>query len=435
MRNIVCIATTLMLLSACDWLGGEEEKAAKLEGTRYDVLVGEGALQADEATADYLVDVPQAQGNTAWESRQDALDFGALRVKNLREVAEITVGEGADFEQGLAPAPVVAQGLLIAMDASGVISAHPLKDLSQTAWVNSDGVEEDAPAMLGGGLTAHKNTLVAGTGYGRVLAVNLKNGKTLWKARAGAPVRGAPAVSNETVIALTADNRTIALRAADGQPRWEHRGIYENAGFFSMTSPIISDGIALVAYSSGEVFALRLETGNPAWTDTLSSNDRTNAAAAFAGVNADPAVQDGVAYVVSAAGSMVASAVLNGRPLWQQEVSALVSPWPAGNVVYVLTAQQQLAALLKRDGSVRWVKNLAEKDDDGKLLTPKRFAPILVNNTVLVVDDVGRILRFDAASGKRLPTVEIEEGVAASPIVAQGTLYLLFRDATLRAFR
>ncbi|MGL1278549.1 outer membrane protein assembly factor BamB family protein, partial [Vibrio parahaemolyticus] len=78
------------------------------------------------------------------------------------------------------------------------------------------------------------------------------------------------------------------------------------AGYYSTTAPVISDGIVVAAYSSGEVFALRAETGSVLWSDTLGSNDRTRADAVFNGIDADPIVQDGVVVVTSASGAMQA---------------------------------------------------------------------------------------------------------------------------------
>jgi len=253
--------------------------------------------------------------------------------------------------------------------------------------------------------------------------------------RLGAPVRGAPAATDDTVVVLTADNQTIALRAEDGQSRWEHRGIRENAGFFSTTSPVIAEGMAIIAYSSGEIFALRVETGSPVWSDMLIGTNRTSASAAFAGINADPVVQDGVVYIVSAAGGMTANALLNGRPLWQQEVAAHVTPWPAGNMLYVLTAQNQLVALLKRDGRVRWVQDVSVRDEDGHDITPKLFAPVLANGHVLIADNAGTLRRFNAMTGKPQDAVEIDEDAASSPVIARDTLVLITRDAALKAYR
>jgi outer membrane protein assembly factor BamB len=427
----------MLLLAGCDSISeiGAEEKPEKLEGTRYEVLVGVGQLTANEDVQDFPIDIPSPQKNSHWLNHQDGSEGGNLARKAHAKEFSATIGDGYNFDQGLAASPVVAAGKVFAIDGAGFISAHRVEDVSNTLWVNEDVSEKDTPNMLGGGLTVAGDTLYVGTGYGRIAAINTANGKTKWNVRLGAPVRGAPAASGETVLVITADNQTIALRAADGQPRWEHRGIRENAGFFSTTSPVIAEGLAIIAYSSGEVFALRLETGNPVWGDNVQGTNRTNASAAFAGVNADPVVQDGVVYIVSAAGGMTANALLNGRPLWQQEVAAHATPWAAGNTLYVLTAQHQLAALLKRDGSVRWVQSLGVRDEDNRDITPKLFAPILADGQVMVLDNAGALHRFRADTGKKLGALEVGEDAASSPVIARETLFFVRQNATLQAYR
>ncbi len=108
------------------------------------------------------------------------------------------------------------------------------------------------------------------------------------------------------------------------------------------------------------------------WTDTVSASDKTHAAAAFSGIDADPIVQDGVAVISSAGGTMQASALLNGRPLWQQRIGTHMTPWSAGNALFLISITHDLAAILKRDGTVRWAVNLSEADDHGKDITPPR---------------------------------------------------------------
>jgi len=175
--------------------------------------------------------------------------------------------------------------------------------------------------------------------------MNAVTGKSQWSIRVGAPVRGAPAVAGGLVVVLTADNQTLAFDIATGAPRWEHRGIRESAGYFATTSPVISEGIVIAAYSSGEVFALRLETGSVLWSDTLGNTIKTRASAVFSGIDADPIVQDGVVVVVSARGQMQASALLNGRPIWQAKIGSHRTPWSAGNVLLVISDTHDIAAI------------------------------------------------------------------------------------------
>lgn len=408
-----------------------DEENDKDDDDRFSVLVGNSSLQVDAEAGSTPAEIPTKTRNAAWLNRAVASRYGNIAIKGLEEVNSVSIGNGDSFAQGLAPKPVIATDQIIAMDGSGAISAHDIADIDTTLWLNEDGVEEDEPELLGGGLSIDGDTVFATTGFGKLLAINRITGETLWQTSAGAPIRGAPDSAGGLVIVLTADNQTIAYNSATGTPVWQHRGIQESAGFFSTTSPVITQGLVMVAYSSGELFALRLETGRPVWVDSVSSNNPTSALSGFSGVNADPMVQDGVTYTIGAASGMIANATLNGRPLWQQNVASNVTPWGAGNMLFVLSSQHELAGLLKRNGSVQFKINLAEQDDLGRDATPRLFAPIVLNGAVCVANEEGRLRCYDIETQKKLADEALASGIATPLVAAKGSFFFLTQNGRL----
>lgn len=429
--RVVWGAVLLLALTGCSvlptWLGGDEAPVKRAPGERLTVIVTPPKLKADPAAKSIAIEIPAQIGTDAWRNRNEAMLSSHIGLTGLENEASTSIGDGNAFSRDAAPVPVVFNGMVFAMDASGVISAHLTGDIDEVVWVNHAVEVED---VLGGGLTARDGVLYATTGYGALAAIDPKNGKTLWKTKVGAPVRGAPAAGDDLVVVLTADNQTLAFDRSNGAPRWEHRGIRESAGYFAATSPVISDDIVISAYSSGEVFALRAQTGNVLWNDTVSSQSKTRASAVFSGIDADPIVQDGVVVVVSAGGTMQASALLNGRPLWQQKIGSHQTPWSAGNAVFVISDTHDVAAVLKNGGLVRWSRSLAS-DDGRKDTTPPLFGPILAGNAVMVIGGDGILHLFKPENGKSLGQFELEEGIVTPPVIAEGALFMVTKDAQL----
>ncbi|MFZ4125898.1 MAG: PQQ-binding-like beta-propeller repeat protein [Rickettsiales bacterium] len=436
----IAFMVSLLALAACGdtrlpgWMGGDPPKIERLPGERYDVLATETALKADDSAKEIPIDVPEQQANTDWITINQVMSVAHPGITGLENSSSASIGDGDDFKQGMAPSPIVAEGTVYAMDAIGNVSAHAADDIDTIRWVSDAAVEEDEPEILGGGIAYDSGAIYITTGFGKLIALNAKTGKQLWKISVGAPVRGAPSISENIVAVLTADNQTLAFNATTGSPLWEHRGIRETAGFFSRTSPVISEGVVVSAYSSGELVALRLTSGAVIWADSVSSPIKTRAAAAFSGIDADPLVQDGVVYVVSTGGVMMANALLNGRPLWSQRIAAHQTPWAAGNALFLLTDDHEVAALFKRDGTVRWVSSL-KQTDRGRDITPKLFGPMLAGNAIVVVDDDGSFVALSPRTGKKLRVLDVPDGIATAPIVANGVLYLVTENATLHAFK
>lgn len=428
-----------LLLAACSapgWLGGSKAEKPRPEDAdkRLPVVAESVAIEKDPQASDIVADLPDQTKNESWLSVNDAMQDGHLGILGTEESASVTIGEGAAFMPGVVPAPVVAQHVLYAMDGVGAISAHPIKDIETRRWVSRVMVEEDEPELLGGGLTVEGDTLYATSGYGKMAAIAVKSGRKRWKISVGVPVRGAPRVKDGIVVVVTVDNQTIGFDAASGKTLWTHRGIRETASYLSSISPVIADGIVVVAHSSGELFGLRLESGIPLWSDTLINPERTRASDVFTGIDADPVVKDSIVYALSTSGVMGASALLNGRPLWQQKIDGYETPWVVGNMVYVLTSGHQLVGLHRGTGRVVWAEDLTQKED-GRDVTPPLFGPILAGNGVLVAQGDGQLRTFRPRDGKRLGTYDIADKAALAPMVVEGRILVLTQDARLVEYR
>lgn len=439
MKRLALALALLMALSACDlpdWFEGGPKKIKRAKGERIDVIVGVGEIKPDESVQSDPIEVPDQQPLTNWTSRNDAMLTPHIGLTGVENSDDATVGEGNEFSRNEVPGPIVVENTVLAMDAMGYVTAHDAADISHILWRSKAVASRETVDVLGGGLTASAGIVYAATGYGRLAAIELKGGKTKWSITVGAPVRGAPALAEEEkrVIVLTADNQTLAYDLETGEPRWEHRGIRESAGYFSTTSPVVSEGIVVSAYSSGEMFAIRAETGSVLWSDTVTSDVKTSAAAVFSGIDADPIVQDGVVVTTSASGQMQASALLNGRPLWQQNIGAHSTPWSAGNAVFALSTGHDLIAIFKRNGLVRWSVPLGTRDLTGKDITPPLFGPILAGNALFVATGDGQLMTFRPQDGTRLGTYEVADEIASPPVLAGGALYFVSKDAKLHKY-
>lgn len=429
----------LAALTACetpDWLGGSERVIKRAPGERIDVVLNLTHLTPDSEVAEVPIEIPDQANLDSWKNHNDALRVPHLGLTGITKSNSVRVGDGNGFSRSIGPAPVISSGIVVAMDALGILSAHDESDIEKVLWTNHDGVDEDAGETFGGGLAIDEGTLYATTGKGGVRAVDLKTGKLKWKTSVGAPVRGAPAAGAGVVAVITADNQTIALDAEKGTPRWSQRGIHEAASYVSNVAPVIVNGVVIAAYSSGEIFAIRAESGNVIWNDTLGSSIRTRAAAVFSGIDADPIVGEDVVVAISAAGEVQASALANGRPLWQKRIGGHNPLWSAGNALFVLTDTHDVAALFKKDGSVRWSHSFTQLDkrDATHDITPALYGPILAGNAVLVLDAKGVLTTLKPQDGAVLNTYDLAEDPVTAPLVVNGALYYVTKDAKLHRY-
>ena len=120
-------------------------------------------------------------------------------------------------------------------------------------------------ASAGSALATAGDLVFCGDQNRRFRALDAESGKIVWRTPLTAPVRAAPTVAGDRVFITTVDNQLIALAAEDGKKIWDHSGISETAGLLGGASAAVDSGTVIAAYSSGELFALRADTGRVAW--------------------------------------------------------------------------------------------------------------------------------------------------------------------------
>src|SRR5207237_4407218 len=128
------------------------------------------------------------------------------------------------------------------------------------------------------------------------------------------------------IFVVTVENELNALSAEDGRKLWSHNGIPEPAGLLGGASPAADGEIVVVAYNSGELFALRVENGHAIWSDNLASQRSRSAVAALADIHGRPVIDRDRVFAVSHSGRMVALDLRRGDRVWEQEVWS--SPQP-----------------------------------------------------------------------------------------------------------
>ncbi|MCH2548232.1 MAG: PQQ-binding-like beta-propeller repeat protein [Alphaproteobacteria bacterium] len=432
-----------LMLTACstakEWMeSSDDDSPARLPGERLRVMSTQSdiVVAADMATVEYRGVAPQ--NNVSWPQRGSTASnaVGALQIKGFETRQSAEIGEGNGWSTVLATAPVVAENVLYAMDALGYVSAHRADKLDKVLWMSDVPIANDDEEILGGGLAVAGSQLFIASGQGDIFSLNVNDGSQIWKRNIGSPMRSAPKIHMGVVYVATVDDQVFALDSATGNIVWQHRGLGERVGFLSAVSPAIGENIVVVAYSSGELYGLAADTGQEIWNDSLAVAHKTSATSVFTGFDGDPVVAGGMAFASSNNGVTAATHLLTGRRLWEQEVSAGDTPWLAGNFVFVLTEDAQIAAIYARDGRVKWVHKLKRFANPEKQLEPYSwYGPMMLNEQLAVFSGHGELVLLSPQDGAVIGTLEIPDPMSMAPIVADGTVFVVTGDAEIHALR
>lgn len=432
---------TLMcgVLVACS--GSSETKKSKngLEGERIPVLTFEQNLTENADLVNLQVQLPKPYVNKNWPQAGG----NALHVMqhlslgdDPQEIWSTDIGEDSNGRRSIVSMPVVLDGVVYVMDSMSKVSAYDA-DSGKKLWQKEFKQEgETENISYGGGVTAGPDALYITNGYGHVAALSKSSGEVIWLSQLGVPMRGAPTYADGRVFAMTHDNQTYALDAADGKTLWNEVGISENAGLVGAASPAVIGNTVISAYSSGELYAMLVENGRVLWSDTLNTQGRLTAMSTLRDIDGEPVIYDGKVYAVSHSGRMVAIDLRTGVRIWEQNIGSKHTPWVVGEYIYVVTPDGQVACITRRTGLVKWVRQLERfQDPDRRKEAVLWHGPTLAGDRLIITSSHGYAVSLSPYDGSFISGMEMPDDMEMAPIVANKTLYFLTRDAELIAMR
>ncbi len=436
-RASVAVAA-LLALSACGIFKGGPKKTPTV-GERVPILASENAIEADKTIADIQVTLPAAAPNDSWTQPggNAAKSMGQLALAESPSRAWQASIAGGSPRERLGAAPVVAENKLFVVDVSARLHAFAA-DTGAKLWDApvSTG-DENRPARFGGGASYEGGRVFATDGVGDVVAFNAADGKEVWRAKPGGPLRGAPTVANGSVYVVSQDNQVFALDQADGKVQWAQSGTLETQGVFGVAAPAASQGTIVAGFSSGELNAYRYENGRVLWGDALSRTSITTSVSSLSDIDAAPVVDNGRVFAVGQGGRMVSLDLATGQRLWEQNFAGISTPWIAGEWLFVVTDDARLVCLARSNGKARWIAQLQRFRNAKKNKGPQVtwFGPVLAGNRLVLTNSLGDVVSASPNDGSIVNTIKAKDVFALPPIVANGTLYTLGQSGKITAYR
>ncbi len=430
------VLTLPLALGGCglfngDWFG---ETKPPLPGKREPVLAAQTPLAADRSLA--RVALPPPVRNVAWPQAggNPAHDMGHLAAPAVLQVAwAAPIGAGGGYRQKLLVQPVVAGGVVYAMDSAADVSALDLAS-GRRLWRTKTKGKHDRSTNIDGGLGIANGILYAANGLGGVLALDPARGQVKWRTQIGAPARSAPTIVEGRIFLTTIEDRLLALDAADGRQLWSYQAQNATTALLGEPTPAFFDGLVVGGFGSGEITALRADGGTVVWTDTLAA---TGGLAGISSVRGNPAISARRVFAVGMGGLALALDLYSGRRLWSRNIAGEDSLWVAGEWLFMVTLDQVLTAIHATDGLVAWVRQLPAyenpKDQSGPITW---FGPLLVGDRLVVAGTSKEALAISPYTGQILGRQKLPAAAApVQPAVADGTVLLVAEDGRVMALR
>ena len=436
MMRFILIALLLGLLSAC------EETEVILPGERIAIRASAEIekLAVNEEAAGEGARLSAVVSNPRFDTAgfDDGHSGGHFKIDfPLERAFSVLVGEAAEIGTELAQ-PVANENAVFTVMPGGIVTATSVKDGTRLWQVDIDPSEDTTQTSLSGGMSLEEERLIVHAGKNRVVALNTESGEEEWSTTLPNFLAGGPSIAHERVIVTDITGRVYALFLGSGEELWNRIGAEGRTRITGAAFPAIVENEVIIVGGDGEIVALNLDTGSYLWGEDLTPLRLLTALDTIGDIVAHPVHDGRLVVAITQSGVMAVFGANTGRTLWEQNLRSLRMPWLAGETMFVSTVNNQLYALRRQDGVVRWKVNLSGSFDLAESVSPnapRYTAPIVIGGRVVVGSDRGLLYIYDAETGASQGQIGTGDAITTDLIVASGTLYALGRRGRLQAYR
>lgn len=388
---------------------------------------GSASVGPARANADW----PQPGGNAQNAPGHLAFGGSAARVWRASVGGDTGVSTITRGSVRIASRPVVSGDRVFVYTPDGTVTALSASSGSRT-WRTVIRPEGERDPGQGGGVTVDGGRVYVATGYGEMAALDAGSGDIVWRRNLDTPARGAPTAGGGKVFVVSQQNEVFAIDAGDGAEAFTYAGIPEQAGLLATSSPAVAGDKVVIPYSSGEVMAFSISSGEPVWQSFVTRTQRTLGVAGLTDVSGSPVIDGDTVYATGTSGRTVALRLADGTEKWQQNIGSTYTPVVSGDAMFLVDLANRMVALNRATGAVLWMTELPRPQ-------PKRdiayAGPVLAGGALYAISSDGRMAVVDPATGALQADRVVVGAAYTQPIVANGQMIVVSAAGEITALR
>lgn len=326
------------------------------------------------------------------------------------------------------------------------------------------------------------SVMYIGSRDGSLYALRTSDGSMLWKTPPEHAVDVIPAVDGNMVVYGSSSARLTALRPSDGSPIWSYNagdGVFQSSplivgdrvysgggghfvraferasgdllwekelGMWVQSSAAHKDGVIYIGSDAGFLMAYDAETGRERWRFAAKMPGEPNEETS---VTADPKITpDGhrsnilstprfsgnLVFITSIAGKVYAVDTNTGKEVWSFLGERIVTDTTvSGDILYTHSDMGILRAFDAKTGDVLWGAKTGTSQNYWPGPYQTASAPAEYKGQVFVGGTDGDISAYNSSNGSVLWSFRTGDWVMSSPRVANGTLYVGSNDGWIYA--
>src|SRR5450631_2229089 len=340
----------------------------------------------------------------------------------VKELWNDNVGGGKkQIKLRLGLGPAIDNGLVFAASHKGELVAVAL-DTGKQQWVKKLKLPLSAGPAAGFGM------IVAGSSKGEIVALDSATGKERWRTHVNSELLSAPAIGEKVVVMRSVDGRLRGLAADSGTELWQVEQQVPRLSLRGTAIPIIAKELAISGFDNGKVMAVSLATGDTVWDTALASPHGRTELDRLVDIDSAVRVVGDDVFAAGFQGRTAMMALDSGQIWWAHDMSSYRGLAANGENLFVTQSDGAVVALHDRDGSEVW--------RNGDIKRRGLSAPVETSTAVAVADYQGYLHWLDKKTGYLVARVRVSKfRVSTPPVAVDDTVVVLDDDGKMAAFR
>lgn len=292
--------------------------------------------------------------------------------------------------------PLLLGDRVYSIDTGGTISCINLEN-GRILWKYPTGLT--AIAGLGG----NQETLVATSQDGDIVAFGVleKGLEPAWRTRVDSEIRARPVVDGAQIFLRSVDGKLRSLDIANGSQQWVLSRRVPSLSLTGNSEPLVQGRVVYVGFDDGKLVAVDRSGGQIIWEATVSIPSGRTEVERLVDLDGNFVLRDGILYVSSFQGRLVAIQAVSGDVLWSRQFSSYQDIAIDDNAIYLSSDDSDLWSIDRRTGAAFWKQEA--------LHARRLTAPAIVGDKLVVVDYEGYLHWISRDDGRLIGRILVGE--------------------------
>ena len=347
---------------------------------------------------------------------------------NLKKVSKYKFSKISQFDYFQPELLITNKNTLIFFDKKGtILNFANNKKLNWKNNIYSKNEKKHNPILY---FDSNNETLVVTDSIANYYAIDLSNGKLIWKKNSIAPFNSQVKIFKDKFFVVDFENILRCFSIKNGKEIWNFKTEKSFIKSQQKLSLIINNNKVVFINTLGDISSIDIETGNLVWQiPTQSSTIYENY---FTIKNSDLISANNTIYFSNNKNEFFAIDERNGVIKWKQNLNSNLRPTFVDGILFTVTLEGYLVAIDSRNGNIVRVTNILSqiKKSKRKNITPEGF--IVTNDKIYLSLNNGRLIVINILNGKPSEIVKIDNEKISRPYVLNKNMYIVRDNAILK---